>query len=129
MERAVRVDVGLKRDQIGRPVALEPVITCAPHYLQKPALGVTLAIAVEITERPQTRLLCGVGVIARQPPCERISGIEVGQHHCLEPAPPAPLRDPRHALFYPATHKTAANPRLFRRLRPDRLRSTEDCNR
>src|SRR5262249_23755195 len=63
----------------------------------------------------------GIGIIARQPPRERITGVEVGQHHRLEPASPTPLRDPRHALFYPAAGKTAANRRLFPLIGADAL--------
>ena len=81
------------------------------------ALGIALAIAVEIPKRPQTSLLHnigGIGIVARQPACERIAGVEMRQHHRLEPALPTPLRDPRHVLFYPIPAKTAATAELFR---------------
>src|SRR5438046_7830727 len=71
-----------------------------PYDLEEPAFGVPLAITVEITKRPQTSLLHnigGVGIVARQPARKRETGVEMGQHHRLEPALPTPLRDPRHA--------------------------------
>src|SRR5437763_744146 len=88
-----------------------------PSQARRSALGASLAIPVEITKRPQTSLLHnigGIGIVARQPACERIAGVEMRQHHRLEPALPTPLRDPRHVLFYPIPAKTAATAELFR---------------
>ena len=70
-----------------------------------------------IRDSPQTSLLNdigGIGIVPGQPACEGITGVEMGEHHRLEPASPTPFRDPRHALFYPAQGETAAIATLFR---------------
>src|SRR5262249_30791585 len=115
--RPVAGGFGFELYELCRSVALEPVIAGAPDDLQQPALGIPLSIAVEIAKRPQARLLHdigGIGLVSRQPPRERIAGVEMGQHHRLEPAASTPSRDPRHALFYPAREETAAIATLFR---------------
>src|SRR6516165_7187905 len=59
-----------EQDDARRSVALKPAIAGAPQDLEQPALGVAVAIAVEIAKRPQTSLLHdigGIGIVARQP--------------------------------------------------------------
>src|SRR6516225_11445747 len=80
--------LGFERDDAHRSVALKPAIAGAPQDLEQPALGVAVAIAVEIPKRPETSLLHdigGIGIVARQPSRERVGGIEMGQHERLEP--------------------------------------------
>ena len=71
----------------------------APHDLEQPALGVAVAIAVEIAKCSQTSLLHdigGIGIVARQPSRERVGGIEMGQRYRLEPRLTTPIGVPRH---------------------------------
>src|SRR6516164_7449017 len=42
--------LGFERDDIGRTVALEPAVAGPSHYPEEPALGIAVAIAVEITK-------------------------------------------------------------------------------
>jgi len=91
--------LGFERDDVRRPVVLKPAIAGAPHDLEQPALGVAMAIAVEIAKRPQTSLLHnigGIGIVARQPSRERVGGIEMGQRYRLEPRLTTPIGVPRH---------------------------------
>src|ERR1700738_3884586 len=112
MHTALGIGLGFERHEIRRTIALDPVIASAPYDFEKPTLGITLPIAVEIAKRPQTSLLCNIGsigVVPRQPPRERIARVEMGQNHRLDPGPPTPLPDQRHAFFYPLPSTTAGN--------------------
>ena len=76
-----------------------PRASCSTYAARskQPALGIVSAIAVEIAKCPQKRLLHhigGVGIIARHPSRERVSGIEMGQRYRFEPRPTRPIRVP-----------------------------------
>jgi len=60
--------IGFERNDFRRPVALKPAIAGAPHDLKQPALGIAVAIAVEIAKRAEeSRLhdIGGIGIVAR----------------------------------------------------------------
>src|SRR5438128_2639545 len=107
--------LGFERDDVRRAIAFEPAVAGAPYDPQQPALCVALTIGVEIAKRPEHRFLHdigGIGIVARQPACQRIGGVEMRQHHALEPAATPALGDPRH-LLYPAICRTAVSAILF----------------
>ena len=90
--------LGFERDNMSRPVALEPAVAGAPYDLEQPALSIAVAIRVEIAKRPQASLLHdigGIGIVARQPSRERVGGVEMGQRYRLKPVALTAIRVPR----------------------------------
>jgi hypothetical protein len=71
-----------------------------PHDLEQPALGIAVAIGIEIAKSPQIGFLHdigSVGIATRHPSRERVGGVEMGQRHRLKPAAVKAIRVPRHA--------------------------------
>ena len=65
----------------------QPGIAGVPHDGQQPDSGVATVKTVEEPECPDTGLLrhvLGIVVVARQPACQVVSGVEMRQHDALE---------------------------------------------
>jgi TolB-like protein len=129
-DRGAEFRLGFERYGIRRAVARLPAVGGVPNDLEQPAFGIAVSIGVEITQRPQKRLLhdiAGIGIVAHQPARQRVGGIEMRQYDPLEPGvrfegardraptglgPPAGIID----LTDADASSGRASRRLFRRL-------------
>jgi len=87
-----RIDGGVHRlvlvvDDLGGPVAPEPVVERIADDLQEPAARVRTLERADVLQRPYARVLhdvLGVVRVARQPPRKVVGGVQMGQDQRVE---------------------------------------------
>src|ERR1700722_4231140 len=113
IDRLAHVDGVIVLDEHrAAPLLAEPLHAPAAHDRQKPVPAIIAAQAVDMTQRPKTRLLHHVArglAVSRQVPGQRIPVVQIGQDGGVEPrAGHAGNISPRPSVIYLTTYRSTA---------------------
>jgi hypothetical protein len=95
---AAEFSLRVERGDIRWPIAGKPAVAGVPDDLKQPAFGIAAVVAGEITKRSQKRFLhdiARIGIVARQPSRQGVSGVEMRQCYPLKPLTTTPIHIPR----------------------------------